>query len=151
MLFTPGKALSLDERVHVRQTPILATFGFAIKQAVGMAIYLAAFTKLPKLLSQSPDLCHPLLFSWGSGTFGASSMSHTFAVTIGALYCSGPDSAPAVTLLGLGLDISCLYLGANVLSGNGIGKLACHLWIGIDPDPALADFKLGCGQAPLCC
>jgi hypothetical protein len=116
-----------------------------------MAIYLAAFTKLPKLLSQSPDLGHPLLFSRGSSTFGASSMSRSFAVTIGTLYCSGPNSAPAVALLGLGLDISGLYLGANVLSGNSIGKLACHLWIRIDPDPALANFKLGCRKAPLRC
>ena len=116
-----------------------------------MAIYLAAFTKLAKLLSQSPDFGHPLSFSGGSGTFGASSMSRAFAVTIGTLCCSGPNSASAVALLGLGLDISGLYLGTNVLSGNGIGKLACHFWIGIDPDSALANFKLGCGQAPLRC
>ena len=104
----------------MRRASVLATFGFAIEQAVSMPIYLAAFTKLPELLSKSANLGHPLLFARTPGAFGTLSVSRPFAVTISTLGVPGPNSAPAVALLGLGLDISVLDLGADILPGNGI-------------------------------
>jgi hypothetical protein len=133
----------------MRRASVLAAFGFAIEQAVSMPIYLAAFTKLPELLSKSANLGHPLLFAWTPGAFGTLSVSWPFAVTISTLGVPGPNSAPAVALLGLGLDISVLDLGADILPGNGITQIACQLGIGIDPDAALANIKLRCRQPAL--
>jgi hypothetical protein len=116
-----------------------------------MSVYLAAFAKLYKPLSQCTNLGHPLLFAWCSSTLSAFSMAWSFAMSVGSLGSFGPESSPAVTLLRLCLNISGLYLGTNILSGYGISHFACLLSIRVDPNAAFSDAHLQSSQPALCC